>query len=124
MFISILIVCYTAPKPQSKTCQLNFYRTNKNPIEYQYGSRSISIGDFDNDTYMDMVIANSIINGISIYRGSINVTFSKQIQYSTGSNCAPNMVIVDDINNDYRLDILVANIGTNNVGIFLGFGAV
>ena len=48
--------------------------------------------------------------------------FQLHFNYSTGFASAPNMVAVGDFNNDHRLDIAVANYGTNNVGIFFGFG--
>jgi hypothetical protein len=68
-----------------------------------------------------MVVANSIVNNIAIYLWNSNGTFSTPIGYATSSDSAPNIVAVGDFNNDYRLDIAVANFGTNNVGIFLGF---
>jgi hypothetical protein len=103
-------------------CELKFTRTLTNPIEYNYGPRSVAVGDFNNDTWLDMVIANSIVNSIAIYVGSDKTTFSKQIEYSTGVGSTPYMVAVGDLNNDSRLDIAVANFGTNNIGIFIGFG--
>ena len=42
--------------------------------------------------------------------------------YATGDNSFPSSVAVGDFNNDHRLDIVVANHYTNNVGIFFGFG--
>jgi hypothetical protein len=103
-------------------CELKFSQTPKNPIEYNYGPRSVAVGDFNNDTWLDMVVANSIVNNIDIYFGYNNGTFSKQIEYPTGSGSFPCMVAADNLNNDFQLDIAVANFGTNNVLIFLGFG--
>ncbi|CAF5004630.1 unnamed protein product, partial [Rotaria sp. Silwood1] len=94
----------------------------KNPIEYNYGPRSVAVGDFNNDTWLDMVVANHLVNNIAIYQGYNKGIFSKTIEYSTGTRSTPYMVDVADFNNDDRLDIAVANYGTNNIGIFLGFG--
>jgi hypothetical protein len=94
---------------------MNFTETESNPIEYNYGPRSVAVGDFNNDTWLDMVVANSIVNKIAIYLGDSDGTFSKQIEYLTGSGSAPNMVAVSDFNNDSVLDIAVANFGTNNI---------
>ena len=69
-----------------------------------------------------MVIANSIVNNIDIYFGYSNATFSKQIEYFTGPHSTPSMVTVGILNSDAHLDIVVANFGTNNIGIFLGLG--
>ncbi len=69
-----------------------------------------------------MVIVNNVVNSIDVYFGYGDGTFAREITYSTGSFSAPYMVVVGDFNNDDRLDLAVANFGTNNVGIFLGFG--
>jgi hypothetical protein len=68
-----------------------------------------------------MVVANSAADTIAVYFGHSNGTFGSPIMYLTGSGSTPYMVAVGDLNNDGRLDIVVANFGTNNVGIFVGF---
>ncbi len=85
-------------------CEIQFEKTANNPIDYNFGPRSVAIGDFNNDTWLDIVVANHIVNSIIIFFGNINGTFSKQPPYSTGSNSAPNMVAVGDFNNDSRLE--------------------
>ncbi|CAF5005919.1 unnamed protein product, partial [Rotaria sp. Silwood1] len=92
------------------------------PIEYKYGPRSVALGDFDNDTILDMAIANHIVNKIAVYLGNGDSSFRNPTMYSTGSYSSPYMVTVADFNNDNRSDIAVANFGTNNIGIFHGFG--
>jgi hypothetical protein len=52
----------------------------------------------------------------------MNGTFSNQQTYPTGTYSLPYSVVVNDFNNDNCLDIAVANYGTNNIGIFLGYG--
>ena len=42
--------------------------------------------------------------------------------YSTGNGSSPWWVALGDVNNDNRLDIVSANSGTGNIGIFLGNG--
>ena len=94
----------------------------------QYSNRSsshpqsIAIGDFNNDSLMDIVIANRGTDNVGVFLGNGNSTFTSQMVYSTGLGSAPPMVAVDDFNNDNRLDIVVANFGTNNIGILLGNG--
>ena len=90
--------------------------------EYKYGPRSVAIGHFNNDTFLDMVITNHIVNKIAVYLGNGDGTFTNSITYSTGSYSSPYMAIIADFNNDSRLDIAVANFGTNSIGIFHGFG--
>jgi hypothetical protein len=76
-------------------------KTAKDPIDYNYGPRSVAIGDFNNDTWLDMVVADHIASSIVIYLGNIKGTFLRQSSYSTGSNSAPNMVAVGDFNHEF-----------------------
>ncbi|CAF1668369.1 unnamed protein product, partial [Adineta ricciae] len=122
MAIGIIIVCLNAPKPKVSTCGLNFVRTGTNPIEYNYGPVSVAIGDFNLDTWIDMVIVNSIVSRIGVHFGNSNGTFVKEYEYSTGINSHPIMAAVDNLNNDSYLDIAVANYNSHTIGIFYGFG--
>ena len=85
-------------------------------------STSIALADFNNDNRLDMVVANYGSDNIGIFLGHGDGTFSDQYTYSTGSLSQPYAVAVGDFNNDSRLDIVVANYGNNNIGIFLGYG--
>ncbi|CAF4123640.1 unnamed protein product [Rotaria sp. Silwood2] len=122
MVIGVLTVYFTSPKLTGKKCELKFISTDKNPIEYNYGPRSVAVGNFNNDDWLDIVVANQAVNFIVILLGNDDATFSRQIKYSTGDNSSPYMVAVGDLNNDNRLDIAVANFGANNILIFFGFG--
>ncbi|CAF3812335.1 unnamed protein product [Rotaria sp. Silwood1] len=100
-------MCRLAPK-----CELKFKPTAQKPVEYKYDPRSVAIGDFNNDTCLDMVIAHHTVNKITVYLGYGNGTFKNPISYSTGSYSSPYMVTVGYFNNDSYLDIAVANFGT------------
>jgi hypothetical protein len=80
---------------------------------------SIAVGDFDHDTYLDIVVADNGTNNVIFVFGSTYGTFTRHMISSTGSNSHPCSVTVADLNNDQRLDIVVANSGTDNVGVFL-----
>jgi predicted nucleotidyltransferase len=84
--------------------------------------RSFAIGDFNNDNRMDIGVANSGNHNIGIFLGYGNMSFANQVTYSTGSYSSPHSVALGDFNNDTRLDIVVANYGSGNVGVFLGYG--
>jgi hypothetical protein len=101
---------------------MQFHKTANNPIDYYFDPQSVVIADFNNDTWLDIVVANHMMNNIIIFFGNVNGIFLKQPPYSTGPNSTPKMVAVGDFNNDSRFDIAVANFGTNNVGIFLELG--
>jgi hypothetical protein len=100
--------------------------TFSNQITYHTGSRSeptsIAVGDFNNDSRLDIVVANAGTNNIGVFLGYGNGLFSIQTIFPTGNNSNPNAVAVGDFNNDNRLDIAVANLESNNIGVFLGYG--
>ncbi|CAF4057546.1 unnamed protein product, partial [Rotaria sordida] len=83
---------------------------------------SIAVGDLNNDHWLDIVVANNGTNNIGILFGYENGSFGDPITYFTGYDSFPHFIVIDDFNNDHNLDIVVANYGTNNVGVFLGYG--
>ena len=83
---------------------------------------SLAIGDFDNDTDLDVVVANSGTNSIGIFLNYGNGTFINQYIYTTMLDSHPLSITLGDLNNDKILDIVVANNGTGSVGIFFGHG--
>jgi hypothetical protein len=84
------------------------------------GPVSLAVGDFNNDSLTDIVVANSISNNIIVFVGLGNGNFSILKTYSTGDASQPISVAVGDFNRDHLLDIAVANFGTNNICIFFG----
>ena len=96
----------------------------KLPISTGAGSQpySIAVGDFNNDSRLDIVVPNYWAYNIGVFLGYGNGTFSSQTTFSTGDNSQPIEVVVGDFNNDDQLDIAVANYWADNVGIFLGYG--
>ncbi|CAM2704942.1 unnamed protein product [Rotaria socialis] len=105
---------------QNKTCEVNFNRTSRNPIDYKYGPRSGVIGYFNNDTWPDIAVANYDADNVAIYFGYGNGTFTSSVLYETGSDSAPCMVAVADFDNDGRTDIAVANFGINSISLLFG----
>ncbi|CAF3234253.1 unnamed protein product, partial [Rotaria sp. Silwood2] len=83
---------------------------------------SVTLSDFNHDNQLDIVVINSAANNICVFLGSNNRTFVSSTTYSTGSGSTPYSLAAGDFNNDNHLDIVVANSGTNNIGVFLGYG--
>ncbi|CAF4334732.1 unnamed protein product [Rotaria magnacalcarata] len=98
--------------------------TFSNQTTFSAGSKpmSIAVGDFNNDSRSDIAVANYDSETISIFLGYGNGCFSNQSIYSTGPESYPYFVAVEDFNNDTAIDIVVITQGTNNLGIFLGYG--
>ncbi|CAF1425762.1 unnamed protein product [Adineta steineri] len=100
--------------------------TFTNQTTYSTGSNStpyfLAIGDFNNDTQLDIVTANYQSDTISIFLGYGNGKFANQTSYSTGSSSSPCSVVVGYFNNDNKLDIGVVNYNNNKLGLFLGQG--
>jgi len=95
-------------------------------ITYSTGDSSgpwgIAAGDFNNDNQPDIVVTNSVTNTIGVFLGYGNGSFTTITTYSTGEYSAPQSIAINDFNNDSRLDVVVANYGTNSVGVLLGYG--
>ena len=84
---------------------------------------SIAVSHFNADGQLDIAVANFGRGNIGIFLGYGNGTFSPQTTYDTGTHSNPMSIVTGDLNNDGILDLVVANFGTNNVGVFLGYGS-
>ncbi|CAF5035540.1 unnamed protein product, partial [Rotaria sp. Silwood1] len=82
--------------------------------------QSVVVGDFNNDTRLDIVVANFGSNDVSVLLGNGNGSFENQIRYSAGDY--PQSVVAGDFNNDTQLDIVVINWDSNDVSVLLGNG--
>ncbi|CAF4048198.1 unnamed protein product, partial [Rotaria magnacalcarata] len=100
--------------------------TFSNRTTYSTGSvskpNSVVVGDFNNDSKLDIAVTNQGSENIVIFLGYGNGSFVRQRIYSTGNNSQPTTMATGDFNNDAILDITVANFGTGNIGVFLGYG--
>jgi len=83
---------------------------------------AVAVGYFNNDNILDIAVADFGSNRISIFIGNGNGTFRSQSLYQTGIGSASSGVAVGDLNHDNHSDVVVANSGTNQVDVFLGYG--
>ena len=91
-------------------------------IRLNFFATRIAVGDVNNDDIIDIVSVSSSGNSINILIGDGDGGFILTNSYSTGFSSRPEAVSLGDLNNDSHIDIVVANFGTDNVGIFLGYG--
>ena len=69
------------------------------------GPSSFTIGDFNQDLTMDLVVTNSDSHTLSVLLGNGNGTFQTQRIYSTGNGSSPRDITDVDFNNDGLLDL-------------------
>ncbi|CAF4312220.1 unnamed protein product, partial [Rotaria magnacalcarata] len=91
------------------------------PTETGSLSCSLVVADFNDDKLLDLVVANSDTSTVGVFFGYCCDPFRNQSTYDTGNNSHPSSVAVGNLNNDNQSDIGVANYGTNNIGILLGY---
>ncbi len=65
----------------------------------------MTVGDFNNDSKLDLATVNSDGNSVSVLLGNGDGTFQNQMQYEFSS--IPTSLTVGDFNNDAKLDLAV-----------------
>jgi hypothetical protein len=69
-----------------------------------------------------LVVANKDNDNVGVLLGYGNGSFSEEILCLMSNGSSPVWVVVGDFNNDKISDLVVANRGTNDIGILLGNG--
>lgn len=87
--------------------------TFRPPVGYMAGQGpfAIAIGDIDEDSRPDIVVANQLSNDVHVLRNQGTGTFALPRVYPTGLE--PYAVAVGDLNDDGHPDLAVANAGYN-----------
>ncbi|CAF1250138.1 unnamed protein product [Adineta steineri] len=80
------------------------------------------IADFNGDGKQDIAVTLSNGFNVSVMLGYNNGSFEEPIILLTGNYSFPTSIIANDFNGDKYLDIIVANTGNYNIGVFLGNG--
>ncbi|CAF1230275.1 unnamed protein product [Rotaria sordida] len=82
----------------------------------------VASSDFNNDSLLDIVVANYGSNNLGVILGYGNGTFGNEMIFSTGLKSHPYSIAINDFNKDGQVDIAVANHGTKSLSTFLGNG--
>lgn len=99
-------------------CLLSFSPAVSYPVS---GSpQAVVTGDFNGDGRLDLAVANSSSNSVSILRGNANGTFQPAQNFATGA--VPRSLAVGDFNKDGKLDLVTANAGAYEVSVLSGNG--
>jgi hypothetical protein len=85
-------------------------------------SNSLAVGDFNNDSQVDLVFTNCNEDYVRVLLGNGNGSFTAQEMSSTGINSCPRGITVAEFNSDNNLDVVVVRPSYNNIGVLLGNG--
>ncbi|CAF4278505.1 unnamed protein product, partial [Adineta steineri] len=115
-------VSKTTPFVLEKTCQLTF----ESSVISSYDSSSwpyfITTGNFNEDNYLDLIILVTFDNNIGVLLNSGNETFGEYLNLSNTVAIYGNYIIVADVNNDSRLDLINYSHFTNDLQVLFGIG--
>jgi hypothetical protein len=85
------------------------------------GPTSVAVGYFNNDGYLDIVVANSDHRNVGLLLGHGNGTFKAQETFATGSGRSPISLIVADLNADNCSDVVYSHQRKSSVGMMFGY---
>ena len=80
---------------------------------------SIAVGDLDNDGMTDIVVTNYDSNTVGVLRGHGNGTFASMVLFPLAFGSKPFSVVLGDFNQDSKLDLAIANNGSDSLSILL-----
>ncbi|CAF1116554.1 unnamed protein product [Adineta ricciae] len=80
------------------------------------------IGDFNEDSYLDLVVLTAFNNNITILPNNGNETFGASLNILNITALYGTYIVVADVNNDSRLDLVTSNSYTSTLQVLLGTG--
>ncbi|CAF1663691.1 unnamed protein product, partial [Adineta ricciae] len=101
------------------------YMSGERDMTYSTGSsshpRAVALADFNKDHHLDIIMMNNGLGNIGILLGDSNASFPLQRTFLTGVLSSPTAIAVDDLDNDYKLDVVIANSAAGNLRILYGY---
>ncbi|CAF4098156.1 unnamed protein product, partial [Adineta steineri] len=104
------------------SCALTFDQSNLFTFNLRSSSMPIITDDFNGDIYLDLALIDDELGNLNIFIGDNNGTFTAPSIYVIGLDNGPQFITAGDLNNDNHIDLAVANINSNTIGIFFGCG--
>jgi len=121
------IVCPNQTTGVIQVIKTNFNGSLQTPQALAFGDspRSVALADFDSNGFLDIVAISQSTNTAKVYLGNGTSfptvrTFSTNLGATLGSG--PLSVAAGDINNDGKPDIVTANTGSEDIGVYFGSG--
>ncbi|CAF1466772.1 unnamed protein product, partial [Adineta steineri] len=109
--------------PAEKICQLTFESSVISSYDSSTWPYFIATGNFNGDDYLDLVVLVTTFDSIiSILLNSGNKTFGEYVNISSTVAYYENYIIVADVNNDSRLDLINSGLFTNDLQVLIGIG--
>jgi len=84
--------------------------------------RTLSFGNFNNDSYPDIVVCNATSNNINVFTGSASGAFAQAAGSPIATGSYAYQAAVADFNLDGNQDIVVSNGSSNSLSVFSGNG--
>jgi hypothetical protein len=79
----------------------------------------MAAADVDGDGRVDLVLANRARSSFSVLIGQGNGTFAAPVDFELGEPADPIALALADLNQDGLLDVVTANVATNDVSVIL-----
>jgi len=100
-----------------------FTYNNHYSIEADNYYGSFSVGDVDDDGYVDLLSTQNNINKIVVLKNNGDGTFASAVEINSNNNS--NFIATDDVNSDGFTDIIVTNsvTGTDSITVLLNNGS-
>lgn len=97
-----------------------FTQATGSPITIGTNPSAIAAADFNGDGKLDLAITNAADNTVTILLGSGDGTFTPAPGSPISVGSSPGAIAVGDLLGNGKLDLVVANFGSNNITIMLG----
>lgn len=78
--------------------------------------RSFTVGHFNNDTHLDIAVANFGTNNVCLLFGHGNGSFTGNMCRTSGYDSRP-YAVAGDMNGDNKTDVVIANKGSSTIDI-------